>query len=236
LIKHPRRLKMSTRIGFSTTTASSFMPARNILPDAPEIPAPAVRDTITIPPNVLAHAVRTVETSIESELPTVTFTNGNIYTGSMKGGKPHGGGVLVSIGANFNERYEGEFMDGKRHGKGTQFYKDGSKYEGNWSKNLWHGLGTWSWTGDLANTQAKMPQSIVYVGSFIEGKRHGQGKETTYYPVCDCSAWKDGTWRDGKFYAGKYLDPYDWVEKQCVPINSSLTYTHPSSMLDMLYQ
>ena len=27
-------------------------------------------------------------------------------------------------------KYEGEFMDGKKHGKGIYFWADGSKYEG----------------------------------------------------------------------------------------------------------
>ena len=35
--------------------------------------------------------------------------------------------------------YYGSFKDGKRHGKGTFLYADGSKYEGNWENNLKHG-------------------------------------------------------------------------------------------------
>ncbi len=35
--------------------------------------------------------------------------------------------------------YYGSFKNGKRHGKGTFLYADGTKYEGSWENNLKHG-------------------------------------------------------------------------------------------------
>jgi len=37
--------------------------------------------------------------------------------------------------------YTGEYRDGKRHGKGTMIYPDGSKYVGEWKDGLRHGHG-----------------------------------------------------------------------------------------------
>ena len=37
--------------------------------------------------------------------------------------------------------YEGDFLDEKRHGKGTHFHLCGSKYEGEWKDDLPHGNG-----------------------------------------------------------------------------------------------
>ncbi|GFH30673.1 MORN repeat-containing protein 3, partial [Haematococcus lacustris] len=46
------------------------------------------------------------------------------------------------------ERYQGEWSDNKRHGKGTVVYKNGDKYEGDWANGLRHGLGTlWIFKG-----------------------------------------------------------------------------------------
>lgn len=36
-------------------------------------------------------------------------------------------------------KYEGQKLNGKRHGKGTFYYNDGSKYVGDWAENKMHG-------------------------------------------------------------------------------------------------
>lgn len=33
-------------------------------------------------------------------------------------------------------------LEGKRHGKGKFFYKEGSYYDGEWKENKMHGFGT----------------------------------------------------------------------------------------------
>lgn len=37
---------------------------------------------------------------------------------------------------SMRNRYEGQWKAGLRHGLGTFYYANGSKYEGEWSKNL----------------------------------------------------------------------------------------------------
>ena len=39
-------------------------------------------------------------------------------------------------------RYDGEWVNGKPHGKGTSYYNDGSKYEGFYVNGLFNGIGT----------------------------------------------------------------------------------------------
>lgn len=34
------------------------------------------------------------------------------------------------------EQYAGEWLDNKKHGKGTMVYKNGDKYEGEWEENV----------------------------------------------------------------------------------------------------
>ena len=42
-------------------------------------------------------------------------------------------------------RYEGDYLDGKIHGKGVSTWADGSRYEGDWVYNKQHGKGVWTY-------------------------------------------------------------------------------------------
>lgn len=39
------------------------------------------------------------------------------------------------------EKYEGEWIDGKMHGRGIYYYADGTIYDGTWSEGKMHGKG-----------------------------------------------------------------------------------------------
>ena len=56
-------------------------------------------------------------------------------------------------------KYEGDFKDGQRHGKGTYIYPSGSKYVGEYKDDKKHGKGTFTF-----------PDGSVYVGEFREAK------------------------------------------------------------------
>ena len=60
--------------------------------------------------------------------------------GTLVGGKASGGHWIVEW-ANGN-RYEGDFRDGKRHGRGTYTWADGARYEGDYHNGKPHGQGT----------------------------------------------------------------------------------------------
>ena len=55
--------------------------------------------------------------------------------------------------------YEGDWKDGKRHGKGTYKYADGRVYEGDWKDDNKHGKGTF-----------KSPDGGVYEGDWKDDK------------------------------------------------------------------
>ena len=42
-----------------------------------------------------------------------------------------------------NERYEGEFQQGKKHGRGTYHMVNGDRFEGEYINDLRHGKGTY---------------------------------------------------------------------------------------------
>ena len=63
---------------------------------------------------------------------------------------------------------EGDFVDGKAHGKGKLTYPDGKVYEGNFSGGKPHGKG-----------KITYPDGEVYEGDFADGKRHGKSEKLT---------------------------------------------------------
>ena len=84
-----------------------------------------------------------------------------------------------------NESYEGEFLNGKRHGFGSYFYANGSKYIGEWSNDRANGKGTMIFVS-----------GAKYVGEVKNAKRHGQG---TYFYV-------DGERLTGKWNENEFVD------------------------------
>lgn len=63
-----------------------------------------------------------------------------VLTGYWKNGKPNGHCVLIGVNKN---KYEGEFKDDLRHGKGVEVYDNGDRYEGEYSFGLKNGIGTY---------------------------------------------------------------------------------------------
>lgn len=88
-------------------------------------------------------------------------------------------------------RYEGEFKDGKRHGRGAWIRPDGTKYIGEWVNDKPCGRGI-----------LLLPDGRKYEGGWKEGKRHGQGVE-----MLPDGQKRFGEWKDGKLIAERQPDP-----------------------------
>ena len=87
--------------------------------------------------------------------------------------------------SNPNDKYDGEFLNGNRHGFGTYFYANGNKYIGEWSNDRPNGKGTMIF-----------PSGAKYIGDVKNGKRHGQG---SYF-------YSDGERLTGKWNEGEFVD------------------------------
>lgn len=62
------------------------------------------------------------------------------------------------------DKYEGSWVNGKKHGFGIYIYSDKSKYEGEWANDMRNGKGTYeSMEGDR------------YVGEWVNDKKEGKG-------------------------------------------------------------
>ena len=101
---------------------------------------------------------------------------GDSFDGNWIDGNWNGYGVHIRKG----DKYEGDFANDKRHGKGKYTYANGNKYEGDWVNGDQHGKGTFIWAdGDK------------YEGDYVKDKRHGKGKYT---------------WANGNEYEGDWIN------------------------------
>ena len=98
--------------------------------------------------------------------------------------------------------FEGDYLNGKRHGKGKEYFDDGNiLFEGEYKNDLkWEGKGYDEMNNkiyELKNGKGFIKElnfftgKLRYEGDYLNGKRHGYGKEY---------------WNDCLEYAGEYLN------------------------------
>ena len=82
------------------------------------------------------------------------------------------------------QKYIGEFRNGKQTGKGAYIYPHGLKYEGDFINGHYNGQGTLT-----------QPDGAKYVGKFLNSKENGEGIEYG----ADGEVLRSGFWKDGVF-------------------------------------
>ena len=115
----------------------------------------------------------------------VTYPDGAVYRGSLRGGTLHGRGEYVAK----NFKYDGEFKDGLKEGRGVYVWDNGNRYEGPFVKDAPDGEGKYTFAnGDTYNGEVKQGALTgrgVYVtklgdtleGSFVNGSQQGTGTQ-----------------------------------------------------------
>ena len=90
--------------------------------------------------------------------------------------------------------FEGEYLNGKRHGKGKEYYHDGKlKFEGEYLNGKRNGKG-----------KAYNSKYIFFEGNYLNGKKHGNGKE---YDNTGNILF-EGQYFNGVRYNGKGIEKY----------------------------
>lgn len=89
-----------------------------------------------------------------------------MYEGDWRNDQRHGYGILSKISKDGDVRkvYAGDWMDGKRHGFGSNWYKDGTYYEGIFRRNIREGYG-----------QIWYECDGYYQGTWANDQYHGEG-------------------------------------------------------------
>lgn len=138
-----------------------------------------------------------------------------IYTGEMFKGKAHGKGV--EIVKETEEKYEGTFAAGYRHGQGKLTFSSAPSalvYDGDFHLGQMHGKGKLTKPGP--NPKNPTYGCEVYVGEFMLNDFHGEGTYTFAtggsYSGQWCKSMMHGKGRyvesdrDGDVYVGDYYE------------------------------
>ena len=89
----------------------------------------------------------------------------NLYTGEFMNGKKHGRGEATISKNTGDDRYVGQFREGRMHGRGTYYFSNGGKYEGGWMAGKKEGTGVETW-----GKVTKMVRSGREAGRLARGK------------------------------------------------------------------
>jgi len=153
----------------------------------------------------------------------VVLANGDWYEGEMQQGERTGKGTFHSF--DRETEYTGQWLNGLKHGSGSEQLPDGSSYSGDFMQNQRSGFGTLRtasgkiYTGHflsgLFDGKGKhiWPDGRMYEGDWAAGEMHGRG----YFLYADGKVYEgdyfhekkhgQGTYRwDGKVYDGEWVD------------------------------
>lgn len=153
----------------------------------------------------------------------MSFVNGKLfYHGYTKNRSAYNYGIVTMTSFT----YKGNFVDGKRHGHGTMYYKTGDKYVGDFANNKRHGNGkierkngdtyTGQFQDDKIHGYGKTcyKNGNVYEGEYKDGKRNGIGKVTLFSGDVYVGEFVDNkangtgllTYANGNIYQGQFKD------------------------------
>ncbi len=167
----------------STVSKFATQPAPTALVSAaPPITKPGVAEPQ--PPEFVSGStqfkgqfVRDPEGSSFSGTGKVTWSNGDVFDGTLVKGRRQGNGAFVWANG---QRYEGEWKDDTPHGKGKLQFANGNRYEGDVNAGIAEGMGRMQYaSGD------------IYIGRLLAGVPNGRGAYT----------WKNGQVFDGEWKA-----------------------------------
>ena len=187
-------LLASSRVATAAPRPSSQQatPAPGV--ESPAVPMPSVPTTnMQVAPRPAASPRSTgVEAEANAGLPgggtasaarEITYADGSVYRGTVRGGQRDGTGEYVSK----SNRYQGEWKDGLMHGQGVYNWDNGDRYEGEFASDLPHGRGKYqfangdTYAGDVksgvvvGNGTYISKNGVRFDGFFAGGKPNGTG-------------------------------------------------------------
>jgi hypothetical protein len=71
--------------------------------------------------------------------------------------------------------YDGEFLDGAKHGLGRLAVYCGDVYQGEFENNMFHGTGIYTWSDHTIEETGVVVTGKKYEGHWRDGKMHGKG-------------------------------------------------------------
>jgi len=133
----------------------------------------------------------------------------------------HGQEKCKVLKPNLSGTYKGKCKNGLANGKGIAIGKD--KYEGQFSKGLPQGEGTYTWSN-----------GSTYTGEWAAGMRHGIGKYTS--SVNEKDSVLNGVWQEDKYVGPIPRKPYVNYNSGVDRYNFQKNNTTESRVLINMYQ
>ncbi len=125
------------------------------------------------------------------------------YEGEFVAGEFHGFGRLeIPVSNVARASFLGNWVQGKRQGRGTYWNGTGNLYMGQWQNGMRHGIGTYvvnlpRWTDNLYTEYWLQQNTENYTGDFVDDHYQGNG---TY-------RWQNGSKFTGGFFANSKHGP-----------------------------
>lgn len=190
----PEPVKAAVEEPAKTTPAepAKQTPAEKLAAADPSVAAmrPADRLTAPTPPGNAPPAVPAGQKpdpipgrEIAPGVRELTFADGSIYRGAMRGASLHGKGEYISK----SFKYEGDFNEGLKQGEGTYVWENGDRYQGHFSADRPDGKGRYQFAnGDAYEGDVQLGVIVgrgayttksgdTFEGSFANGKPNGVG-------------------------------------------------------------
>ena len=136
------------------------------------------------------------------------WEDGSKYEGEWKNGMKHGKGIYFFPKSSHIVSYEGYFYADKFHGKGKAIFKDGDVFEGECDNGTRCGKGKYVWKN-----------GAYYEGNYKNNRRDGYGIQV--FPASSKLLIYEGewvedksegkgklTWKDGKLYEGDFKNGF----------------------------
>jgi hypothetical protein len=105
--------------------------------------------------------------------------SGNAYADCIKGDCKNGYGEYVYD----NGKYSGNWLKGKKSGKGIYEWDVGDKFDGNWLKGKKSGKGIYEWAN-----------GNIYKGPYLKNKKNGKGIKTKPDGTTIEGNWRKNWW------------------------------------------
>ena len=137
-----------------------------------------------------------------------------ISFGQCKGDCQNGKGVYKY--KDSGDKYDGEWLDSRKHGQGVYIWKNGDKYDGEWFDGRQNGYGI------LINKKPKKTETnrfyqYIYEGEWLNGRRHGEGTQSYHNHLIWQGIFESGKQLEGHYNTENYYYSNDilGVEESC---------------------
>ncbi|HEX4331140.1 MAG TPA: caspase family protein [Usitatibacter sp.] len=173
----PAKPTPAEKLAAADPSVAAMRPADRLTTPAPAANSPPAAGTPGQKPDPIAGR------EIAPGVRELTFADGSVYRGAMRGASLHGKGEYISK----SFKYEGEFNEGLKQGEGTYVWENGDRYHGHFAADRPDGTGRYQFVnGDTYEGDVQLGVIVgrgayttksgdTFEGSFAGGKPNGVG-------------------------------------------------------------